>query len=330
MSRLRAVEHGRAVLVAATSGISAIIAPDGPVVQSLPEFDAGLPGRRRCRCATTLTVADRVGAGPGVGRDCGRPGRARPGASRPALRQRRAMDVRSTDPEPTRGAGAVTQRPFADLGRIVVIVPTYNERENIERIVGRVRAAVPEADVLVADDNSPDGTGELADELAAADDAGARPAPGRQGGPGRGLPRRLRLGAGRTATTSLVEMDADGSHQPEQLPGCSTRCATPTWSWARAGSPGGAVVNWPRWRELLSRGGNIYSPDGARPAAARHHRRLPGVPGRRRCASSTWTRSQRQGYCFQVDLAWRAVRAGLTGRRGPDHVRRARARRLAR
>ena len=60
--------------------------------------------------------------------------------------------------------------PFADLGPILVIIPTYNERENVERITARVRAAVPEAHILVADDNSPDGTGQLADDLAAADD----------------------------------------------------------------------------------------------------------------------------------------------------------------
>ena len=59
---------------------------------------------------------------------------------------------------------------FADLGPILVVVPTYNEKDNLERIVGRVRAAVPEAHVLVADDNSPDGTGQIADRLAAADD----------------------------------------------------------------------------------------------------------------------------------------------------------------
>ena len=62
--------------------------------------------------------------------------------------------------------GGVTEQ-FADLGRILVIIPTYNEMENVERITARVRAAVPEADILVADDNSPDGTGAIADELAA-------------------------------------------------------------------------------------------------------------------------------------------------------------------
>ncbi|MER5642818.1 glycosyltransferase, partial [Kitasatospora sp. NPDC002227] len=64
---------------------------------------------------------------------------------------------------------APEETTFADLGKVLVIIPTYNEAENVERIVSRVRAAVPEVHVLVADDNSPDGTGEIADKLAATD-----------------------------------------------------------------------------------------------------------------------------------------------------------------
>jgi dolichol-phosphate mannosyltransferase len=111
----------------------------------------------------------------------------------------------------------VTATAFADLGRIVVIVPTYNECENVEDIVARVRTAVPEAHVLVADDNSPDGTGGIADELAAGDEHVHV------------LHRTAKdgLGAAYLAGFSwadengfdvVVEMDADGSHQPEQLP----------------------------------------------------------------------------------------------------------------
>src|SRR6476619_184130 len=113
----------------------------------------------------------------------------------------------SAVPEPSRGP----------VGRVVVLIPTYNERENLPRIVARVRAAVPAADVLVLDDNSPDGTGEVADALAR-DDAQVRVLhrTGKEG-----------LGAAYLAGfawsleqgyDALVEMDADGSHQPEQLP----------------------------------------------------------------------------------------------------------------
>ena len=101
--------------------------------------------------------------------------------------------------------------------RTLVIIPTYNEFENIERIIARTRAAVSHADILIADDNSPDGTGKLADALAAADDhIHVMHRLGKEG-----------LGAAYLAGFEwginndydiLVEMDADGSHQPEQLP----------------------------------------------------------------------------------------------------------------
>ncbi len=96
-------------------------------------------------------------------------------------------------------------------------MPTYNERENLETMTARVRSAVPEADLLVVDDNSPDGTGDLADKLAAEDShVHVLHRPGKGG-----------LGAAYLAGFSwalkqdygaVVEMDADGSHQPEQLP----------------------------------------------------------------------------------------------------------------
>src|ERR1019366_7407217 len=102
------------------------------------------------------------------------------------------------------------------IGEILVLIPTYNERENLSRIVSRLRASVPEADVLVLDDNSPDGTGDVADQLAT-DDSQVRV-----------LHRMNKEGLGAAYLAgfawaldrgydALVEMDADGSHQPEQL-----------------------------------------------------------------------------------------------------------------
>ena len=101
--------------------------------------------------------------------------------------------------------------------RTVVIVPTYNERENIGPVVGRVRASVPEAEVLVVDDGSPDGTGDLADALAAIDaNVHVLHRAGKSGlGAAYRAGMRWALDAGFDA---VVEMDADGSHQPEQLP----------------------------------------------------------------------------------------------------------------
>ena len=102
------------------------------------------------------------------------------------------------------------------VGRVIVLIPTYNERENLPRIIGRLRAAVPTADVLVLDDGSPDGTGAIADELAAADQhLHVLHRTSKQGLGGAylaGFEWGLRRGY-----DVLVEMDADGSHQPEQL-----------------------------------------------------------------------------------------------------------------
>jgi dolichol-phosphate mannosyltransferase len=209
----------------------------------------------------------------------------------------------------------VTDESFADLGRIVVIVPTYNERENLERIVGRVRASVPEAHVLVADDNSPDGTGAIADRLAAADDhVQVMHRRGKEG-----------LGAAYLAGFAwalengydvVVEMDADGSHQPEQLPRLLAALRDADLVLGSRWVPGGSVVNWPKSRELLSRGGSLYT------------RLMLGVPmkdatgGYRAFRADTLrgldlTGVESAGYCFQVELGWRAVQAGLRVREVP-------------
>ncbi|MEV7178385.1 glycosyltransferase, partial [Kitasatospora sp. NPDC093679] len=108
---------------------------------------------------------------------------------------------------------APEETTFADLGRVLVIIPTYNEAENIERIVSRVRTAVPEVHVLVADDNSPDGTGDLADKLATDDDhVRVLHRKGKEG-LGAAYLAGFRWGIDHGYTV-LVEMDADGSHQP--------------------------------------------------------------------------------------------------------------------
>ncbi|MFN8170519.1 MAG: polyprenol monophosphomannose synthase [Candidatus Nanopelagicales bacterium] len=204
---------------------------------------------------------------------------------------------------------------FSDLGRIVVIIPTFNEIENLPVIVGRVRASVPEADVLVADDNSPDGTGRKADELAAADDhVHVMHRLGKEG-----------LGAAYLAGFAwalqagydvVVEMDADGSHQPEQLPRLLDALRDADLVLGSRWVPGGATVNWPKSRQLISQGGSLYS------------RMLLGVPirditgGYRAFRAETLRKLDlhevaSQGYCFQVDLAWRAMQRGLRVREVP-------------
>lgn len=201
------------------------------------------------------------------------------------------------------------QRQFGPLGSVLVIIPTYDEAENIKPIVNRVRAAVPDAHVLVADDNSPDGTGKLADELAAADDhVHVLHRKGKEG-----------LGAAYLAGFHwgmehdygvLVEMDADGSHQPEELPRLLTALKGADLVLGSRWVPGGRVVNWPKSREFISRGGNTYSRlmlglrtrDVTGGYRAFRTETLKGI-GLDEVAS--------QGYCFQVDLARRAIEAGF-------------------
>jgi dolichol-phosphate mannosyltransferase len=194
-------------------------------------------------------------------------------------------------------------------GRVAVIMPTYNERENLEALAGRVRSAVPGADLLVVDDNSPDGTGDLADKLAA-DDPHVRVMhrPGK-GGLGAAYLAGFRwaLEAGYDA---VVEMDADGSHQPEQLPALLDALRTADLVLGSRYVPGGRVLNWPRSRELLSRGGNTY-------ARLMLGIQLKDATGGYRAYRAGTLRAigleevESQGYCFQVDLAVRVLRAGL-------------------
>jgi len=193
--------------------------------------------------------------------------------------------------------------------RLLVVIPTYNEAENIELVLDRVRASVPAADVLVVDDGSPDGTGDLADKVAAHDPAV------------RVLHRAAKAGLGAAYLAGfewglaagydvLIEMDADGSHLPEQLPRLLDALPQADLVLGARWVPGGRVVNWPRRRMLLSRGGNLYA------------RLALGLPlhdatGGYRAFRRTVLEQIRldavtsQGYCFQVDLARRTVAAGF-------------------
>ena len=195
--------------------------------------------------------------------------------------------------------------------RALVIIPTYNERESLPLALERTRKAVPDADVLVADDNSPDGTGAVADEVAARDSrVHVLHRPGKQG-----LGRAYVAGfqwALERGYDLVVEMDADGSHRPEQLPDLLARAAAADAPDLVIGSrwvPGGEVVNWPVHRELLSRGANTYV------------QLLLGLPVRDATAGFRVFRApalaalpleeiESQGYCFQVDMTWRVHRAG--------------------
>lgn len=198
---------------------------------------------------------------------------------------------------------------FADLGRILVIIPTFNELESLPVIIERVRASVPEAHILVADDNSPDGTGRLADEFANRDShIQVMHRLGKEG-----------LGAAYLAGFAwalqegydvVVEMDADGSHQPEQLPRLLDALRDADLVLGSRWVEGGGTVNWPKSRQFLSKGGSFYT------------RVLLGIPLRDVTGGYRAFRADAlrkldlhevasQGYCFQVDLAWRASQRNL-------------------
>ncbi|MFE5329053.1 polyprenol monophosphomannose synthase [Embleya sp. NPDC056575] len=201
------------------------------------------------------------------------------------------------------------QTSFADLGKVLVIIPTYNESENIEPIVARLRAAVPDVDVLIADDNSPDGTGDIADTLAEHDPHVQVMHRAGKEGLGAAYIAGFRWGIDRGYDV-LVEMDADGSHQPEQLPRLLEAVRDADLVLGSRWVPGGGAVNWPGHRKLISRGGSTYSRlmlgvdihDVTGGFRAFRRDTLLGI-GLDEVAS--------QGYCFQVDLAWRAIRKGF-------------------
>jgi dolichol-phosphate mannosyltransferase len=194
-------------------------------------------------------------------------------------------------------------------GRVAVVIPTYNERDNIRLITARLRFTIPGADLLIVDDNSPDGTGQIADELAAADThihVLHRPAKAGLGAAYvAGFQAALEQGY-----DTIVEMDADGSHQPEDLPKLLAALASADIVLGSRWMPGGKTLNWPKSRELLSRAGNAY-------ARIMLGISLRDVTGGYRAyrASALWKigleNVESVGYCFQIDLAWRAVQAGL-------------------
>jgi dolichol-phosphate mannosyltransferase len=194
--------------------------------------------------------------------------------------------------------------------RTVVVLPTYNERENIVQLLTTLRAAVPDAHVLVVDDNSPDGTAELA-ETAAADVGQVKLVrrPGKQG-----LGSAYREGftvALDEGYDRIVSMDADCSHDPRAIP--ELLAVLDAGADAVIGSryvPGGSTVDWPVHRRLLSRWGNRYTSFVLRlqirdcTSGFRAYR----ADALRAISPSTTTA---EGYAFLTELVRRLVRGGF-------------------
>ncbi|KAA1399434.1 polyprenol monophosphomannose synthase [Aeromicrobium ginsengisoli] len=197
------------------------------------------------------------------------------------------------------------------MTRTLVVIPTYNEADNVAWIVEQLHLAQPGVDVLIADDGSPDGTGEIADALASSDPrVNVMHRSGKQG-LGSAYRAGFAWGIERDYDV-LVEMDADGSHRPEDLG--KLLAASDAGADLVLGSrwvDGGGVVNWPWHRRFISRGGTFYA------------RLMLGIPVKDATGGYRAFRRQTleklpldevasQGYCFQIDMARRVLATGMT------------------
>jgi dolichol-phosphate mannosyltransferase len=201
-------------------------------------------------------------------------------------------------------------QPASVTGRVLIVMPTYNERQNLEIMAQRIRESIPDADLLVVDDNSPDGTGDLAEKLVETDSRVHV------------MHRTEKAGLGKAYLAGftwalehsydvVVEMDADGSHRPEDLPRLLDAIAA--GADGAIGSryvPGGKVVNWPKKREILSRCANVYVQVmigfGIKDATG-GYRAYTAATLRRIDLSNV----ESTGYSFQVDMTVRIIKAGL-------------------
>lgn len=196
--------------------------------------------------------------------------------------------------------------------KTVIVVPTYNEAENIASLAERLSRAVPDAHLMLMDDNSPDGTADLADKLFASKPEYGEYRVGRRTGP-RGLGRAYRDGFDRAVDAGyerIVQMDADLSHDPESLPTMLTAMSGADLVIGSRYCAGGRVENWPWHRIALSKFANFYV---HLVADIPVHDATAGY----RCWSRYAIQAieldtlQSDGYSFQVEMCHRAVRAGL-------------------
>ncbi|MEU0790108.1 polyprenol monophosphomannose synthase [Amycolatopsis sp. NPDC005961] len=192
---------------------------------------------------------------------------------------------------------------------VLVVIPTYNERENLGPILDRLQKVLPDVHALVVDDGSPDGTGELADERAAANDHVHVLHRTEKAGLGAAYIAGFRWGLAREYNT-IVEMDADGSHAPEDLPRLLDAVGDADLAIGSRYVPGGAVVNWPVNRQILSRGANIYSQIAL---GMRTRDITAGFRAYRRPVLEKLALDEvnSHGYCFQIDLTVRTADAGF-------------------
>ncbi|MGH2392034.1 MAG: polyprenol monophosphomannose synthase [Candidatus Limnocylindria bacterium] len=212
---------------------------------------------------------------------------------------------------PTSGRLSLARRPdTSGKARVWIVLPTYNERDNLEPMVSRLLEILPGANVLVIDDDSPDGTGDLADAIAARDLRVS--VIHRAGKQGLGAAYRAafeHLGA-RPDCDVIVQMDCDFSHDPADVPRLlSALASTAELVLGSRYVPGGATPGWAFGRRIVSRGGTAF----ARTVLGLPFRDLTGGFKAWRAdllRSIDLASVETQGYGFQVEMTWRAHRRG--------------------
>lgn len=197
----------------------------------------------------------------------------------------------------------------------VVIIPTYNERDNLEPITAAVLAAEPRVDILVVDDNSPDGTGQLADDLAKKHPRIKVLHREKKEGLGRAYLHAFRW-ALEAGYQFIIEMDADFSHDPKYLPTLIDTAQTADLVLGSRYVEGGGTVNWGVGRQILSQGGSLY----ARSILGVKVRDLTGgfkCFNRRVLEGIDLDSIVASGYGFQIELTYRAIKKGFTVKEVP-------------
>jgi apolipoprotein N-acyltransferase len=291
MSEMRAVENGRWLVHGALSGITAIVSPRGDAFQRTGLYEQAVV-RAEIPTAGGRTIWGVIGGWVPAGFFVG----AALGFLVPRRARRRDLPPLPTHP------------------RVAVVLPTYNERETIGEVLHRILVACREAGspvrIVVVDDASPDGTREIVSRLAEQDPRVTLiERPGK-----RGLAGAYREGFRRVLGENhdlIVEMDADLSHRPEDLPRLLGAAAKHHLVIGSRYVTGGSVRNWSLLRRMLSRGGNLYV------------RLLLGLPVADGTAGFRVYRSdalgellvaplRSEGYGFQIELAYRAWRLGMS------------------
>jgi dolichol-phosphate mannosyltransferase len=195
--------------------------------------------------------------------------------------------------------------------RTLITIPTYNERENVASIIDAVLRANPQVDILIADDNSPDGTGTIVRELMSKEPRlKLLSRPGKQG-LGRAYLAAFQWGF-ENGYEAVVEMDADFSHRPEDLKKILSELPNYDFIVGSRYASGGGTRNWSLLRKLISRGGSLYS------------RLILGYPifdwtggfnawKRKTLDGIDYKTVKSEGYSFQIELKYRAFKAGFKG-----------------